>query len=116
MLDLREFLVASCSRAALLSFVHLSERLERDDILPHDILLHIPRQLLGIVLENLLVADVEDNVKFFQGQVLGFGEQEVTVNPAEDVPRGVLLVLVSVRFGLLLYPRSCLPSRRHQLS
>lgn len=37
----------------------------------------------------LAVADVEDVVEFLESEIFGFGEQEVGVDPAEDVPGGV---------------------------
>jgi hypothetical protein len=65
------------------------QRLHRRYILPHDVLLHVPRKLLSVVLRKLFVPHVEHRVQFLQREVLGLGQQEVAVYPAEEVPRGI---------------------------
>ena len=47
----------------------------------------LPRQLLRVILDVLSVTDIEDEIQLFESEILGLGEQEVAVYPAEDVPR-----------------------------
>lgn len=55
----------------------------------HDVLADVPRQFLSVVLGVLAVADVEDSVELFERESLGLGQEEVAVNPAEQIPASV---------------------------
>lgn len=69
--------------------MELIQRLHGRDILPKNMLLHVPRQLLGIVLRKLSIADIEDTVQLFESEVLCLRQQEIAIYPAEEVPCGV---------------------------
>ena len=69
--------------------MEIEQRGERLDVGPQHVFLEIPGQLLGVITRKLLVANSEDSVQLLQRQVLGLGEEEVAVDPAEEVPRRV---------------------------
>jgi hypothetical protein len=75
------------SRLRLLA--ELIHRCDGHHVASHNVLADVPRQLLGVVLAVLPVANVEDSVQFLQGERFGLGQQEVAVHGPEDVPAGV---------------------------
>ena len=67
----------------------IKQRRERLHARSRHVLLQIPRQLLGIVPRELLIAHSEHGIQLLEREVLRLGEQEVAVHPAEEVPRSI---------------------------
>lgn len=70
----------------VLKLVH---RRDGHHIAAHDVLADIPRQFLSVVLGVVAVADVEHGVELFERERFGLRQQEVAVDPAEEIPAGV---------------------------
>jgi hypothetical protein len=67
----RSFLINNTIMPRLRLLLKLIHRRDRHHISAHDMLANIPRQLLGVVLSMLAVADVEDRVQLLESESLG---------------------------------------------
>jgi hypothetical protein len=62
---------------------------DRHHVASHNVLANIPRQLLGVVLRVLSVANVEDSVQLLQSEGFCLWQQEVAIDSPEQIPAGV---------------------------